>query len=128
MRIRPATLADVEAFYGKPKVPVRMVVLEDEQGLAGIGGLAWLDIGVFAASWLTPRAKADRRALVRAVRAVQSLIEDSGETVYARADADEPTAAGFLPHCGFERLDADLYVYRGLRHARPAARAVPADA
>lgn len=93
-----------------------MIVLDDEGELLGIAGLARLPEGVHAVSILGPKAKADKRAIVRGMRQLQAMIEELGETVYARNDLGEPTAKGFLRHCGFERLTDDLdalHVYRG---------------
>jgi hypothetical protein len=122
---RAASAEDISKFYGTPKVPVSMIVLDDGGDLLGITGLARLPDGVFAVSCLTARAKASKRAIVLGMRHLQSMIEELGETVYARNDLDEPSANGFLSHCGFERLTDDidaLHVYRGARRA-----AVPPD-
>jgi len=108
--IRPATDADIAAFYGQPQVPVRMIVM-DNDGVTGIGGLAWCDDGVFAVSWLTEKAKQYPREVLRAAMLVREMIEDVAEPVYANADQDEPTADAFLRHIGF-RQEEGRYVYR----------------
>jgi hypothetical protein len=118
MSHRPATQADIAAFYGEARVPVEMVVI----GEAAIGGLCWLDDGVYAVSWI--KRPVSPKQLMRAAHAVRSMIEQAGVQVYATRDPDEPSADRFLRHLGFEPC-GDRYAY--VRHAEPAARPVPAD-
>lgn len=111
--IRPASLEDVCSFYSGCDVPVRMIAMEIDGEVVGIGGLAWLDDGVFAISWLKDAARASPRSILRGAHIVQAMMEEHGGLVYATPDPDEPTAVALLTHIGFERHEKDdLYVYR----------------
>lgn len=116
MELRTATAEDIKCMYGAPAaVPVSMVVL-DNGGPIAIAGIAHLDEGAFAVSWIKDEAKDSPKAILRAARVVRQMIEALGEPVYARNDADEPTADRFLRHIGFVRQSGPeetegLYVY-----------------
>jgi hypothetical protein len=109
MQTRPATDADIAAFYGEARVPVRLIAIGDPA--VGIGGLAWCEDGVWAVSWFKPEAKSCPKAILRAAAAVRKMIEEVGGPVYAHNDEEEPTADRFLRHLGFER-DGDHYEFR----------------
>lgn len=107
MIVRDATPEDIAEFYGEPAVPVRLVYLHGD-GFTAIGGLVWLDDGVYAVSAINGERKPMQ--LMRAARAVRYLIENAGVDVYATPAPDEPSADSLLRHCGFKR-DGDRYVY-----------------
>jgi len=119
MKVRPATDDDVAAFYGAPPaVPVRMLVMEQDGVPMAIGGLAWSDGEVLAASWISPRAS--RRQFVRASRRVLEMFNHSGEPrIIAHPDIDEPSARRFLAHIGFTTEDGQTYEFRPHLPGRP---------
>lgn len=111
LNLRPATDADIAAFYGSAKVPVCLIAMVNADQPIGIGGLAWCEDGVWAVSWLTDEAKRCPKTVMRAAHAVRQMIEEVGEPVYAHKEEDEPTADRFLRHLGFH-LEGDRYAYR----------------
>lgn len=119
--IRPATKSDIAAFYGVPRVPLKMVALVDGDECLGVAGVAWCDDGVFALSSLAP-ARSSTAVVDLAIAAV-ALIEEVDGPVYATADPEEPTADKCLRYLGFEH-DGERYVYRkpGRFHERNKAR------
>lgn len=119
MTLRPATADDIAKLYGAPPaVPVRMLVLEQDGEPTAIGGMAWSDGDVLAASRLTPQA--NRRQVVRAARAVMEMIDRSGERlIIARPDPNEPSARRFLARMGFQTQDGQTYEYRPRLPDRP---------
>lgn len=109
--IRPATRAEVVEFYGDVG-SARMVALEVSGEVLGVGGLVWTGEEVLAVSFLKPEAKAYPKQILRGAHAVQAMAEEMNCDVYATPDPDEPSAAGFLQHIGFEPQEGGFHVYR----------------
>ncbi len=113
MIFRPATDIDMAQFYGAPQVPVDLYVLDNGRGPIAIGGLAYLDDGAFAVSWVKDEARKHPRDIIKAGRLILRGAAELGIPLFARRDHDEPTSARLLQHLGFEHVSEDLYVFRG---------------
>lgn len=115
--VRPATIADVRAYYGKRKTlpTVDAVVGELDGELIGIGGFAHTNGRIIGFMDLKPAARPWVRHLYGAVRQYMRKAQDvEYKVIYACPDEDEATADRFLRHFGFEPI-VDKSVYRWKR-------------
>lgn len=112
--IRPATNADLEAFYGvRPPATVRALVAELDGELVGIGGIEYVGRQRIAFCWVKPGLKVYPLVIARAARQVLKMA--NGAPVIAFGDPEEPTSDRFLSRLGFEKRGAapqgEVYVH-----------------
>ena len=107
MRIRPATRADLVAFYGRPpSMTVRALVAVDaDDRPVGVGGY-YLKDGTAVA--FSDQVGMNKRDMVRAGRPLMAMLKRLGMTIVAASDTTEATALrhfGFAPAGALWRLD-----------------------
>ncbi len=107
--ITPATRDDVVRFYGGlPGHSIRaLVALDDDGEVLAVGGIAFSQ-GYWVAFYdATEAFRADRRALVRALRAFRLLTED--KDLVAEIDDTFDGADVLLRHAGLEHSHEGIY-------------------
>lgn len=113
--IRPATSADVEAWYGAPqRKTFRGVVGEVNGEVVAIGGVYRERDMMIGIAGLRPHVRHRKKDAVRFARAGLKILQDY-QIVVAFADKDEPTADGLLRHLGFEHhrstIAGEMYLW-----------------
>jgi hypothetical protein len=118
--LRPATAADIAAFYpgGFPHT-MRAWAIEIDGETVGLGGIAYrpAPMGAYLFSDIKPVLRKHPRAMVRAARAF--LAEHGDAPVLAFADPNLPGSARFLAFLGFRFFahgpGADAYQWQPRR-------------
>lgn len=115
--VRPATLADYQAWYdgAMPPSRIRAWVVEEDGKVIAIGGLKYgrdFDVPcVFAG--LSPVARAMKKTLHRCAKEGIAHIMELEPAVVALRDESEPTADRWLRRLGFEPIcrtrDGEVY-------------------
>lgn len=112
--IRYATASDVANYYQGPVAhTVKALVMEKDEKVLAIGGVAYINHMTLAFMEMLPGAerfklslmKASHRGLIELFRGIKPLL--------ALCDERLPTAENYLRHLGFEPLNADYYIWRG---------------
>jgi len=122
--IRPATRADLAAFYGPGKLPltVRAVVGLVDGAVVGCGGISEIDGILVAFSDFRPTARRYKLAIVKAAAAVIAEAQRSGARfIYAEADPHEPGAERWMRALGF-RPTGRARFYRWAATEPPSGR------
>lgn len=109
--IRFARKEDYEQFDQLPSSRARAVVVEDDKGVAAIGGLAYFPRYVLAFM------KVDRTLPVSMLKAakfaIRSLFATSPLPIFAMRDHAIQTSGRFLEHFGFVPFEGDYYIWVG---------------
>ncbi len=114
MIIRPSTLEDVIEMTGDTfPESIRSVTAEHEGKVVAIAGVRHSSPPV-CFSDIRPEIKEHPRAVAIMIRRVRKMLSEYHVPIYAIADANEPTAPGFLQHVGFEFVTSAIQgeVYR----------------
>ena len=109
MIYRPATAADIVAFYGKPwPTTLKAVVLVLDDKPVGVIGLSREGNHLKLFSDAAPELEPHMRSItvMRGLKRVMRWVEESHLPVVAVAD-NPP----LLEKLGFERLEGDVYVW-----------------
>jgi len=111
IEIRRATREDVHRWYkGPPTFSMKGFVAEKEGVLLGIGGVFRAGSHRYVFTEMLPEAHRYAKSILAVAKKV---LEDVGtDTVYAVRQEDEPTAARFLTHLGFEPTLPGSSLYR----------------
>lgn len=111
IEIAPATSDLVRAYLGKdsPRTFQGYAALKDGKPV-GLSGIYREGPHLFAFLNLDPEARAERRDLVKGRRLLSDLLDQAGRPVFARMNADEPTAPKLLERMGFIPLHDDILV------------------
>jgi hypothetical protein len=114
--IRPATAADLIAWYGAPPpYTVTALVGELEGKVVAIGGVYRDANAVVGIAGVAQEMRQRKKDLIRMIRAVKELLQKY-PVVLTFADVKEPTADSFIRHLGFEYVkptpQGDLYQCR----------------
>ena len=109
--IRPATRADVEAYWQRP-VPgtLRAVVAELDGKPVGIGGVYYEGGVRLAFSEYKDELRNDKRTKARGVKMIMEILNSIKGPVYAAVCPDEPTAPSLLARLGFKPAHDGLLV------------------
>lgn len=100
--IRPATAADLLAWYGTPPAyTVTALVGELEGKVVAIGGVYRDTNAVVGIAGATQEMRQRKKDVIHMIRAVKELLQKY-PVVIAFADRNEPTADSFIRHLGFE--------------------------
>jgi N-acetylglutamate synthase-like GNAT family acetyltransferase len=110
--VRPATLADIEAFIGPPPCRIRALTAEIDGRIIGIGGLCYLpsgDVGIF--STLTDEFRQHKFALHRAGLLLMRMAREMGlkRIVGLLDETRADVSARWLERLGFQRRENGLY-------------------
>lgn len=113
--IRPATPADVEAWYGKPqRRSFRGIVGTVDDEVVAIGGVYREQGFVVGIAGLKPSVRHRKKDAVRFAREGLKILQDY-RIVVAFADSNEPTADGLIKHLGFEHhgstIAGEMYLW-----------------
>jgi hypothetical protein len=100
---RPATAADVEAFYGHPPVTRMHAIVALREGVpVMIGGISWVDGAPIVFSSLKDEARKHRKWIAKGIRIVMDFADRfQMPALYAIANPNEPTAPYLLAKLGF---------------------------
>lgn len=99
-------------FYGHPpKRTMRAVAAVRGERVIGIAGIYPDGHRQVMFSELTDEIRADRRAIVRGIRAVTELARARGTAVHARA-AEVDGAERMLEHIGFVKVHPEVFVWK----------------
>ena len=115
--MRPATQADLEAFYeGAIPMTMRAFVVEVDGKVAGVWGV-YDDQGRTVAFSQMRAELRDRKLLIfKCAKFLRDVIRETKETVLAIASVKEPNSGRFLERFGFEFVShtaaGPLYVFR----------------
>lgn len=97
---------------GKPNVTMRAVVAIDDQGRPiAVAGLYAESHRLCLFSDLCDELRANKRALIRGIRALMAIAKKKNAPVHALADPAIPGSAALLEHMGFTHLTGDLYAW-----------------
>lgn len=105
--IRPASLADIQHFYGNPPITMRAWAIEYGGALAGLAGYS---LGPSSATvWMRmdPGIKAPPAAVVKASLRVVEAMRATGMTLTAFRDASDSSVSNsskFLRKMGFSLI------------------------
>jgi hypothetical protein len=101
--IRPATRADLVAFYGQGKLPLtaRAVVGLVDGKIVGCGGVTDVDGLQMAFCDVIPEARRYKLALVKAAAAIVAEVKAEARFIFAEADPNEPGAVRWITSLGF---------------------------
>lgn len=103
LEVRPATAADVVAFYGEPQsATIRAVVALEDGKPIGIAGIARKCGVLMMFSEMKPEMRKYPKQMLKAAKKLMTLIE--GLPVLAVADPNEPTAERLLRHLGLDYI------------------------
>jgi len=103
IEIRPATAADIAAYYGSSVAPtVRAVVAVMDGKPVGIAGVKYERGALMAFSEIRNEMRPHRKAIVKGARMAVDMIRRIGAPVYAVGNL--PTSDELLRHYGFERV------------------------
>ena len=123
--VRPATRADLDAFYAgrgaRPTVTALVGELDGE--VIAIGGIAETDGKSIAFFDMTDRARRYPIRIVKVARQILAQAVAKGAIVHAQRDLNEPGAERFLEHLGFRPADGGrMHFVRRNRCQRSDAR------
>ncbi len=116
IKVRPATSADILAYYGEPcRYTMHAVVIEKAGQVVGIIGVVTKDFRKILFSEYTPELGDDIRsfAVRRAAIQMAKLAISSKLPVFSVKEPDSDV----LDRLGFERVHGDLYTWAGQRAA-----------
>lgn len=115
-KIRHATAADLDAFYGdkRPKVTQRAIVVELDGEILGVASLNYFGDQITATSEMRDELKAYPLTIMKAARQFAEILNKHGGGVLAVASKEIPRSAQFLERVGFEYIGTitDGRVYR----------------
>jgi hypothetical protein len=116
--IRPATAADIAAFYGAPPMlSLRAMVAVDDGTPVAVAGLAYQGAGKppYLFSDIAPAMRRHAKTILRGARAMLAQLARPG--MAALADPEHPGAARLLMRLGFVPAgcsdEGEVFVYRG---------------
>jgi hypothetical protein len=113
VRIVPATADLLQRFYGAaPTRSQRAVVAIKDDRVIGVAGVYPDGERAVMFSDLTDELRADKRAVVRGIRAVLELASKRDMPVHAWADPKVEGSERLLLHMGFEHLKDRVYQWR----------------
>lgn len=112
--IRPATLADIEAFSPTQMKPTLKAWVGEVDGkIIGLGGFAFSGGRWFGFCDLNEEARKYKLTIARTARMVMEEAKKQGiRFVYAEVDKDIPGAARWLKSLGFSLDPRSLSLYR----------------
>ena len=116
VEIRPATAADIEAYYGqKADRTVRAHVAVVEGELAGIGGVTVEQGRMMAFCDIREGAQVGKLTVWRTAKAIMEKLATGGPLA-ARPDPTKPNAPRFLQRLGFRYISTtpdgdDIYLW-----------------
>lgn len=118
MILRPATEADLVAFYGRPpRSTIRAIVAEHQGRILGVAGLMRTANGMLAVSEISEEMRSHRLTIMRAGKAIADMAKRSPVPVYAVASDKEANSAAFLERLGFvcisESREGGLFQWQG---------------
>ena len=117
--IEPATEGLLTAFYGRPPPrTVRALVAVRDGKPIGVAGVWRGAERLVMFSDLSPEARADKRLMVRGIRAVLGLVRDTGLPVHAVADKEVEGSERLLERVGFHRLTDEVWECRDFSTGR----------
>lgn len=106
IEIRPATAADLEAFYGqRPQQTVKAVAVFQDGDLAAIAGVTIEPGFLVAFSDIKPGVTAPKMTYWRVAKEVMKFI--GNRPVVAGPSANHPNAARLLTKLGFVRIESE---------------------
>ena len=102
--LRLLTVADAEAYYGRPvSWPVAGLAMEDDGKVVAVGGVAWRDDGCFAFLDCDKELMPHPRAAIKLARMVIFAVKAAGEDViFAARDERIAMSDKFLRLVGFK--------------------------
>lgn len=109
--IVPATAEMLERCGGVPAKTVRAVAAVRGAEVIGVAGVYSSEAGWVMFADLTDELRADKRAIVRGIRAVLELVRRRRMVVVALADPEIRGSATLLEHIGFRRALGDAFLY-----------------
>jgi len=122
MIIRPATAEDLKALGGRRET-CHALVAEDNDQILSVFGIypqctRWI---LFA--WAKDEFRANRRGVIKAVRAMWDLIASRPKMpLAAHADPSIKGSDVLLKHMGFEHFNAGIYQCPGNKQSLPRCR------
>jgi hypothetical protein len=110
-RVRPATAADVSAFYGRTlPVTVRAWVAEADGSVEMVAGYANRGEYTEVFSDSTDAIRANKFGIARAAKQIMAEVEKhAGRPLIAAAESENSRRA--LEFLGFEHLNGDAYIW-----------------
>lgn len=103
--LRQATEADIRAFLGGVPASMRAIVAEKDGRVLGIAALCHTALGRVAISEMNEELTRHPRVIVRAMRILREMAQDSNGPVYAI----KGRATCVLEHIGFIRQPNGVY-------------------
>jgi hypothetical protein len=114
VRIRYATASDVARYYQGPVAhTVKAVVMEVEQEVLAIGGVAYLRGMTLAFMEMLPGAERYPVSLMKASRRAARELFTGIKPLLALCDDRLLTSEKYLQHMGFAPLRDDYYIWQG---------------
>lgn len=113
MIVIPATAELLRRFYGDaPRRSQKAVVALDGDKVAGVAGVYVDDERLVMFSEMSDEVRANKRLMVKGIRAVLKLVERDGLPVHALADQEIEGSDKLLLHMGFTHLQDRIYEWR----------------
>lgn len=109
---RPATAADIRAFYGdRPHPTLKALVVTRADEVLGVIGLAreGRRAKYFSEIKEDLRPRLKRMISLRTIWKSMDLVRNSRLPVYALAQADEPDSHRVLQRLGFVQIESEVY-------------------
>jgi hypothetical protein len=107
IEIRPATHEMLQRVSGDvPKRTARAIAAVRGDEVLGVGGVYREGTNLVLFSYMTDELRKNKRALIRALRAVTRLMRG---TVYSWADPEIKGSDALLKHMGFEHYRDGVY-------------------
>jgi hypothetical protein len=105
-KIRHATAADLDAFYGenRPRVSQRAIVVELDGEILGVAALNYFDGQMTAISEMRDELQAYPVTIMKAARMFAEILDKHGAGVLAVASNEIPRSAQFLERVGFNYI------------------------
>ena len=102
-RIRSATQADIDSFYGDdaPGASMRAIVADLDGKIIGIAGMSYHDGQMTAFSAMRDEMKKYPVTTMKAARRFTKMLDQYGHNVLAVASCDIEGSSRFLEHVGF---------------------------
>ena len=110
LTLRPASRADLVAYFGEDKYPtVKALAGVLDGDIVGVAGLASRAGIIVAFCDVRPEARAFRITIGRAAQRFMAEAAKRHKFIFAEADENEPGARRWLQSLGFEQIDGALY-------------------
>lgn len=110
--IRPATVEDFVRLGSRVPKTARAFAAADGGDVLGIGGVYRDGTSLVLFGELTDKIRSDKRAFVRLIRAVKTLLD--GRAAYSLADPEIDGSDVLLRHIGFEPFEGRVYRWQPL--------------